>query len=212
MHKLIDHIQLATMQKEKLIDDRKAEIFRLKIDIDKYKRSLDQSEEKVEGLNKQLTSMQGKMYSDVITILGIFTAITFATFGGLQLLGNVFGKIKHLSHQDVGSELMLGAVFLFGTYMILIALLTGISKLTNKSYKTSFPTRFLMIFSFSVIFIIGMVYANPSVWSIIMRNVWLIAILLCAAIIVDVVYEKKDTIKVPHINILCSNRKDKNDS
>lgn len=27
-----------------------------------------------------------------LSILGIFTAITFAIFGGLQLLGNIFGN------------------------------------------------------------------------------------------------------------------------
>ncbi|WP_424349578.1 hypothetical protein ACPBEH_02380 [Latilactobacillus sp. 5-91] len=158
LYKLVDHIQLASMQKIELLDEPTKK-------IDKLNNDLDSREKEIKNLKKENEDLLDKyknLYSEYIGILGIFTAITFATFGGLQLLGNVFGNIKDTDSVSVGSELMLGAVFLFGTYMILVALLTGISKLMGKDYKTSYPTRFLVVFSFFIIFVFGLIYANVN--------------------------------------------------
>ena len=45
-----------------------------------------------EGL-KHIKTIKDSIYTDFIAILGIFTAITFATFGGLQLIGNILSLI-----------------------------------------------------------------------------------------------------------------------
>lgn len=122
-------------------------------------------DEKIEMANSELSEIKEvkrNIYTDFVSILGIFTAITFATFGGLQLLGNVFGKIKEFNASSVGSAMMLGAVYLAGTYMILLALLTGISKLKGDMYSTSFSMRCLILIGCSVIFMFGFLYANPT--------------------------------------------------
>ena len=168
--------------------------------VKETKRNLDDSTAQLESISK----IKDKIYSDYIGILGIFTAITFATFGGLQLLGNVFGKIKDADSTSVGSELMLGSVFLFGTYMILLALLTGISKLMGKNYNTSFPTRFIIVFSFLVIFVFGFVYAkvgyNAKVWSS-WINDWTISAIFILSVgviglVIDLCYRKNAMIRI----------------
>lgn len=106
--------------------------------------------------------VKDKIYTDFITILGIFTAITFATFGGLQLIGNVFGNIKKFDLYSIGLDMMLGSILMFGIYIILMALIIGISKLKNKDdeYKINkkiaswILKAFLFIFSVGVILII----------------------------------------------------------
>lgn len=136
----IRHVQLAITQKN-YIDDV----------LDGAKGELD-----------ELNNIKKNIYTDFISILGIFTAITFATFGGLQLLGNVFGKIKSYNATSVGSVLMLGAVYLLGTYFILVALLKGISELTGKQYGTPFRTRYIIVYTFGAIFLFGILYAHKT--------------------------------------------------
>lgn len=184
MQKILDHMELATLQK---------------INLQQQQDKIEDQRKRLHNLqkvSKKLSSANRKMTIDFITILGIFTSITFATFGGLQLLGNVFGKIKHLTHNDVGSEMMLGAVFLFGTYLILVALLTGISKLVEREYRTSFPTRYLMVGGFAIVFILGFFYANEQLvpWVVVHWKISLafLLIVFVAPLVCDVfIYQRK---------------------
>lgn len=163
MLKCLEHLNLAITQYNNLYAAQERKLRKADKDLTDVKASIDDIAGQAKSLNsnyKNLVDKNEKMTVDFVTILGIFTSITFATFGGLQLLGNVFGNIKSVDSASVGSELMLGAVFLFGTYMILIALLTGLSRLMGREYRTSFPTRFLMVSSFCVIFVFGLIYSN----------------------------------------------------
>lgn len=169
--KSAEHINLACRQMDSLYSRQEKKLQELN-DITDRISVLSSKASKIEDTVKKQKEAYSKLTVDFVTILGIFTSITFATFGGLQLLGNVFGRVSDLSNnRNVGSEIMLGAIFLFGTYLILIALLTGISKLTDREYKTSFPTRYVMVMSFVVIFFIGMLYANAN-WIIVLKNHW----------------------------------------
>lgn len=111
---------------------------------------------------KEAQQVKDKIYTDFITILGIFTAITFATFGGLQLIGNVFGNIKKFNLYSVGLDMMLGSILMFGIYIILMALIIGISKLKDKDNEYIINEKitrwilkaFLFVFSVGIILII----------------------------------------------------------
>lgn len=59
-----------------------------------HKRNLDSVDHQVSDLNNQIVDeIKNNVYSEFITILGIFTAITFAIFGGMNLLSNLFKNI-----------------------------------------------------------------------------------------------------------------------
>lgn len=130
-----------------------------------------------------LDDIKKNIYTDFISILGIFTAITFATFGGLQLLGNVFGKINNYNATSVGSVLMLGAVYLLGTYFILVALLKGVSELTGKQYGTPFRTRYIIVYTFGAIFLFGILYAHKT-WIRAIPNHWWITFFVALLIVI----------------------------
>lgn len=129
----VRHVHLAIVQK-KYIDS-----------------NLKQAKEELE----QIKDIKDSIYSDFIAILGIFTAITFATFGGLQLIGNIFGKLNRFSFKNIGGVLMLGSIYLLGMYLILIALLIGISKLNNRKYYLSNNSIYVLTTSFITIFTFG---------------------------------------------------------
>lgn len=205
--KILDHIELVGIQSNSIDERQQAKIEQQNKELAKLKSDINISQEDLDNLKNQLKDTREKtekLTVDFVTILGIFTSITFATFGGLQLLGNVFGNVKNISSSSIGSELMLGSVFLFGTYMILLALLTGISKLMGKNYNTSFPTRFIIVFSFLVIFVFGFVYAkvgyNAKVWSS-WINDWTISAIFILSVgviglVIDLCYRKNAMIRI----------------
>lgn len=129
-----------------------------------------------EGL-KHIKTIKDSIYTDFIAILGIFTAITFATFGGLQLIGNIFGKVTIFKLKNIGGALMLGAIFLLGMYLILIALLIGISKLNDKKYYLSNNSVYIITTSFLTIFTVGFIMMENLV-SINILAVVLVSILI----------------------------------
>ncbi|GEO66499.1 hypothetical protein [Levilactobacillus spicheri] len=170
LYQVLDILELAGIQKSRFVDNLQEQLLKqnrymadLKAQVAELDDKLKTSEEQAARLSEQteqLAQKNDKMVFDFVTILGIFTSITFATFGGLQLLGNVFGHVKNYQNQAIGSEIMLGSVFLFGTYVILVSLLSGISKLIDREYQTTRTIRLFVVVSIGIIFIVGFVYTD----------------------------------------------------
>lgn len=110
---------------------------------DYINRTLIKLEKNISTAEKEVETVQdikNKIYSDFITILGIFTAISFTIFGGFELLGNIFGNVKLKPKSNLGATLLLGSIYLVGIYALLLVLFNGISKLTGKE-KYSVSTK-----------------------------------------------------------------------
>ncbi|MBJ7622690.1 hypothetical protein HAU13_08030 [Weissella confusa] len=81
---------------------------------------------------KNIQTIQDKIYGEVIAVLGIFTAITFALFGGFSAIGAVANALKNPKGTLFGYELIgMGLLFLF-IYLIIVVLFNGIFKITNR--------------------------------------------------------------------------------
>lgn len=137
--KFLKHVNLSITQKQHISNS-----------TEKAKKMAEEAQTTVEKSQKQLEDMEQtkeRIYTDFVSILGIFTAITFATFGGLQLLGNVFGNIKDITFNNIGGTLILGSIFVAGTYLLLIALFSGISKISNvkRGYRPSKAIAVLLL-------------------------------------------------------------------
>lgn len=94
----------------------------------------------------EIHSLKQKVYTDFIATIGIFTSIIFALFGGIQMLSNIFGKNKLVSYHQVGDILLLGGFYLLSMYGLLVALISGISVLTNKKYSIDKKVLGLLFF------------------------------------------------------------------
>lgn len=126
------HVRLSIIQKQYIMNEFKNsyEIAKDAASISKDALNNAENAKKVAGeYSRKMENVKGNIYTDFISILGIFTAITFATFGGLQLLGNVFGNALSDDNHILGTALVLGSLYIFGTYLLLLALLSGIHKL-----------------------------------------------------------------------------------
>ena len=105
-----------------------------------------------------LSDIKSLIYPEIITILGIFTAITFAIFGGMNLLTDLFQNIGS-SPASLGQILILAAIFgliMWGIIELLfywISKIKGITNSTKDKNKTYF--NWLAIGVLAIILILG---------------------------------------------------------
>lgn len=127
------NIRLAVCQKKYIAENIKNANEKLEEINDKAQRVSNEFKTIKSGLEK-IKDLRSKIYTDFITILGIFTAITFAIFGGLQLIGNCLGNLTgKITLSKIGGILMIASVILLSVYLILVALMIGLSKLLSRS-------------------------------------------------------------------------------
>lgn len=86
-------------------------------------------------INSVTNNVKNKIYPDFITILGIFTAITFAIFGGMNLLTDLFKNIGS-STTSLGQTLIIAAVFGLIMWGIIELLFYWISKIKGTTNST----------------------------------------------------------------------------
>ena len=134
-----------------------------KVYIDK---NVEIANSKLEEINHEFEEIQdtnSKIYSDFITFFGIFTALSFAIFGGLQLIGNSLGNLKgFVTIKNVGGILIIASVILLSVYLILMALVVGLSKLLsrnkNERYKFTGKVTVCIIGTIVGLFLIGCLF------------------------------------------------------
>lgn len=131
--------------------------------IDKNMKTASEKLKEIDTEFKEIQDTKSKIYTDFITILGIFTAITFAIFGGLQLIGNSLKNLGGpITSQGVGSILIIASIILLSVYLILVVLLTGLSKLLsgskNKRYKFTGKITTCVIVTIVGLFSIGCLF------------------------------------------------------
>lgn len=182
--KLYDHINLASMQYSNLVDteeefENKINPFvnklneKLKIDIqNSTEQSLDSIQNQknqimnqldctVEDLKKDFNSnmkvtiaeskqtIHSEMFTNLITVLGIFTAISFMIFGTWNMIDLTLTKFEKISDTMITWSLLV-----LGVATILLTLLWGISKLTERPIFNKDNSKKFIIFSYIVCIVI----------------------------------------------------------
>lgn len=157
--KMLEYLDFAVNQKlyiDHNIKSLEEEITRSKNYLNDLNNKIRDSNKKVIKLKNNINNFRHNVYTDFIAILGIFTAITFATFGGLQLLSNIFRNISKLSSNSVlGKILILSSLFgvmIFGIIEILFRLINEI-----KNSKTHNTNNWILFF-LGLIFVIGIIF------------------------------------------------------
>ena len=137
------------------IDDQKKIIESQKEIINKQKNSLNKTTTKIDNI-----------YSEFVAILGIFTAITFAIFGGMNLLTDLFKNIGS-TPASLGQTLILAAIFgliMWGIIELLfywISKIKGITDSTKDKNKTYF--NWLAIGVLVIILILGILLFTKAI-------------------------------------------------
>ncbi|SIS49211.1 hypothetical protein [Salimicrobium salexigens] len=137
--KLIDHFNLAIAQKE-YINDQLSRVGDLNERLSELKRQQDNDYKKrkkdYEELNQQVKKIEdnsSNVYTQFVAILGIFTTIIFASFGGLQILRNVLENIEGVATHKL---IVFSSLSMAGIVLLLFILLNGIARLTGKDIRS----------------------------------------------------------------------------
>lgn len=122
-------------------------------------RSLKQTDEEyIQKFNRQIGNFKEKVTKEItaqlITLVGIFTAIAFILFGGINSFNSVFLAIKETS---ILKLIIISSLWVVGMSDIVFVFLLGISKMTNLDIgdksSDNILDRYIWIFWFNAIFI-----------------------------------------------------------
>ena len=113
-----------------------------KVHLEESQKSLSKGIEQQKVHLKKYTNKLNNIYSDFIAILGIFTAITFAIFGGMNLLTNLF-KNTGSTASSLGYTLILAAIFGLIMWGITELLFYWISKIKGITDSTKDKNKIL---------------------------------------------------------------------
>ena len=94
-----------------------------------FTRQIDDLGLEIKSISKETEiKIVKEVYPQFITLLGIFTAITFAIFGGMNLLSNLFKNMRN-THASLGQALILASIFGFTLWGLIEILFLWISKI-----------------------------------------------------------------------------------
>lgn len=128
-------IMVHTLQSEQIhFYKNQTDLFKKKVkdlegEVEKSHKLLLNTQKAQEEINRSQKDTQ----KEFVTILGIFTTIIFAAFGGLQLLAEMF---KNMDDVSVNKAVIHGSFIFISLVLILSLLFSGLSKMTELSIRS----------------------------------------------------------------------------
>ena len=119
--KFIEHMDLAINQKENLYIEQRTQINELNEELDKAKIIS-------KTTSKKIDSQLSGIYTQFVAILGIFTSIIFAVFGGFNQISAVGNNLKDT---DITKLLIFLPMVMLGIIFLVFISFNAISKLTS---------------------------------------------------------------------------------
>ncbi|MCY3083541.1 hypothetical protein ODY73_03575 [Aerococcus sp. JJEM-2022b] len=211
--KFLEHSNLAATQKSNLYEQQKLEIADLDHNSQLLKKRVEEYEEKLKSLN-------GQLYREIVSILGIFSALMFGLISGFNALIESINALSS-TNQNIGRIGMGITIIAAGLILFLYSLIHWISKLSGRKITYDGRERYgirriiyrhsLLVFSLLVIMILFFISTLIHIMSIsgIIKDIlannfsikwfsslfWLITIIiiiiLCLIGIIYWFYEKK---------------------
>ncbi|BBN99180.1 hypothetical protein [Sporolactobacillus terrae] len=138
--KFLDHINLAIQQRDFIkknvgmsIQNNDRIARRVALSDRKFNLFVRGVEERLKKIVSEANENKSKIYSEFIAIMGIFSAIILAAFGGLQILQNIFNNIQNIGIEKL---LIFSSLSSIAVINLLFLLFSGIAKLTGKNVSS----------------------------------------------------------------------------
>ncbi|MPM52438.1 hypothetical protein SDC9_99197 [bioreactor metagenome] len=135
--KLEDHIRLEILRAQHLNNVQNDNAGRLIRKINSLSKKSNDYTKKFNGLNKQYESQRKSiegLNSEIISVIGIFSAIVITFFGGINFIESVLNSINKVSKYRLVFAILITGFVMFNTIFML---LNFISKLTGKNIRSS---------------------------------------------------------------------------
>lgn len=147
MQKVMNHTRLAFTQR----DTFQSMVNEAQLTVSKLNENVDKIQKKTAKISVEFT-----------TVLGLFTSIVFALFGGVQVVANLLNSNKPLTARDLGNNIVLASIATLLVFLLLISLLSGISKITEKHYDPFTKVTALILSLIITMMIGGLLYGHRS--------------------------------------------------
>ncbi len=203
--KLIEHIGLeqlriseqnryyeSNLEKSKKIDERICQIDEKSNEViqklDSHKNEISKKiDEKVNNIENELDNSKKSIYKEILSIVGIFTAISFGAFGGISVLNSLFGNagsdgIKITDMIILGCISSICILTLLYIFIVYLSRMTGLSISVDGSKEKFFRDNKVLICSYAFLliilittFIVTVVNSNKETWDLFIEyiNLWL---------------------------------------
>lgn len=135
LHHFERHVKLCFAQRDYIAEVAK------NATIDATEASKD-TVEKFENINMKVS----KIYSEFVGILGVFTALSFALMGSVQVFGNLLNNVENPSIKNIGYILVVAGIYLLLIYLVIMTLFIGMKKVFGQDKKYTFSLSFVLIF------------------------------------------------------------------
>lgn len=153
--KIYDHVNLARYQ-----------LIKLKQDDDEFKiKFTDNIKEVKLDINKDLNDFMSNMNIQLISMIGIFTALAFLVFGGINSLDNIFQGAKEIPILQV---MIIGSIWGLCIGNLIFVFMFFISKMTGRNIKSCQHKESNLIQKYPLIF-----WSNLVIITILLLSLWL---------------------------------------
>lgn len=154
IEKLIDHADLAEQQRKLIEDGFKKSMVLMKglktslettkndlIDTKKEtqevqkesRETLEEFQKNYEATKREIESFKDTIYTNFITIIGIFSAIVFGTFGGIEILGTIMAD---MNGTRLSKLLLVSSLLIIAIITMLYLMLNAIANITGKTIRS----------------------------------------------------------------------------
>ncbi|MCS8562453.1 hypothetical protein [Weissella cibaria] len=139
LSKLNSNIRIAITQYELIAAKDEALEENLEKKVSKLQETIESLESKAIKLQKDIDSY----YSNFISVLGIFIAISFSLFAGATVVTKLLSLTAD-TKSAIGANIMFAGFSTFLVYVLILGLVIGIGKITNKGYDFSYRVLFVI--------------------------------------------------------------------
>lgn len=157
--KIYEHIALSDTQMNSLYSDTSSEIIEMNERLMGVQTLYGQSSENWSKIDSSITSM----YSNFVSVLGIFVAISFTLFSAANLINQILTTSSNPTKIEIGSKIMLSGISVMLIYLLIVGLFQGITVVTGKSYFFSLRKLYIVCVVAGSIVLFGFVYGHDVV-------------------------------------------------
>lgn len=83
-----------------------------------------------------------KIYSEFVGILGVFTALSFALMGSVQVFGNILNNVTDPNRKTIGFVLVVAGIYMILIYFVVMTLFIGMKKIFGIDGEYRFNVKF----------------------------------------------------------------------
>lgn len=143
----------------------------------KIKKDLDET---VRNTKEEIQESKSSIYKEILSIVGIFTAISFGAFGGMSVLNTLFGKVGEKG-VELDELIILGCIASICVLTLLYIFINYLSKMTGLEIECSNATSFskkhpVLVYSYTFLFgllflglVAHIINSNKETWNLFIK-------------------------------------------